>query len=155
MAATHTLFLDSPEQTRGLGEAVGRLAFPGAYICLHGDLGAGKTTFVQGLAKGLGVEEAYITSPSFALVNEYAGRLTLYHIDLYRLSGPDDLDGIGFTDYPGEGVAAVEWPERAGGLIPDERLDVFLAYADGGRKVVLAACGRAYEAMLEEICRMS
>ncbi|MBI5694559.1 MAG: tRNA (adenosine(37)-N6)-threonylcarbamoyltransferase complex ATPase subunit type 1 TsaE [Nitrospirae bacterium] len=155
MPGTLTLRLDAPEKTRALGEAVGRLAGAGCYICLYGDLGAGKTTFVQGLAAGLGVTEAYITSPSFALVNEYAGRLTLYHIDLYRLSGPDDLADIGFSEYPGAGVAAVEWPERAGEYLPDERLDIFIEYDGAGRSIRLAAYGMAYEALLEAICRTS
>lgn len=144
-----------PDEMRALGEAVGGLAGPGTYICLHGDLGAGKTTFVQGLARGLGVTEAYITSPSFALVNEYEGRLRLYHIDLYRLSGPDDLGDIGFTEYPGAGVAAVEWPERAGGLVPDERLDMHIEYADDGREVTFTAHGKRYGALLEGLCLTS
>jgi tRNA threonylcarbamoyladenosine biosynthesis protein TsaE len=146
----------SPETTRELGAALGRLAEAGDCICLYGELGAGKTTFVQGLARGLGVSEEYITSPSFALVNEYRGRLTLYHIDLYRLSGPKDLDDIGFTEYPGGGVAAVEWPERAGDMLPDERLDLRIDYAGGDKRTfTFAAFGERHGSLLEEICRSS
>ena len=154
MAVTVTFHSGSAGQTRELGEAVGRLAGSGCYICLYGELGTGKTTFVQGLAKGLGVGDAYITSPSFALVNEYRGRLNLYHIDLYRLSGPADVDGMGFAEYPGDGVAAVEWPERAGGGLPDTRLDVRIEYeGDAGRRIVMTALGKEYEDLLEVVCR--
>jgi len=156
MAARLTVHSDSPEVTRELGEAVGRLIGGGGCVCLYGELGAGKTTFVQGLARGLDVKEKYITSPSFALVNEYRGRLPFYHIDLYRLSGPEDLEAIGFSEYPGDGVAAVEWPERAGGLIPEARLEVRVEYeGDNGRRVELSAVGKVFDDLLEEICRQS
>ncbi|HEY3346970.1 MAG TPA: tRNA (adenosine(37)-N6)-threonylcarbamoyltransferase complex ATPase subunit type 1 TsaE [Nitrospirota bacterium] len=138
------------DATRAVGYALGLLVNAGDYICLHGDLGAGKTTLVQGLALGLGVTDKYITSPSFALVNEYRGRFTLYHIDLYRLAGPEDLDDIGFPEYPGEGVAAVEWPERAGGMLPAEMLEIFIEYADdGGRDISFRAAGQHYEKLLD------
>ncbi len=156
MAQTLTLHPRTAEDTRDIGEAVGRLIGMGGYICLYGELGSGKTTFVQGLARGLDVRDPYITSPSFALVNEYRGRLELYHIDLYRLQGPLDLEGIGFTEYPKEGVAAVEWPERAGPLLPDCRLEVRMEYeGEAGRTMDLTALGKDYEDLLEELCRMS
>jgi len=142
--------------TRAAGEALGRLLRAGDYVCLEGELGAGKTTFVQGMARGLGVADAYVTSPSFALVNEYKGRFPFYHIDLYRLSGPEDLEDIGFTEFPGVGVAAVEWPERATGLLPDERLDIKVEYAGPeGRKLTFRALGKRYESLLEELCQSS
>lgn len=153
-----TLVLDSgsPERTRDAGRALGGLLKRGAYICLYGELGAGKTTFVQGIASGLAVKEKYITSPSFSIINEYRGRLNLYHIDLYRLSGPADLEGIGFFEYPGDGVAAVEWPERAKGLLPDERLDITIEdTGEGSRRITLVARGNAYESILEGLCRIT
>ncbi len=155
MPASLRILSSSADMTRQIGEAVGSLMGAGGYICLYGELGAGKTTFAQGLASGLGVGEKYITSPSFALVNEYKGRLRFYHIDLYRLSGSADLEAIGFAEYPGaDGAAAVEWPERAQGLLPDSRLDVHIGYeGEGTRAIMFQACGKVYERLLEEICR--
>jgi tRNA threonylcarbamoyladenosine biosynthesis protein TsaE len=145
----------SPEQTVEAGRALGGFLEEGAYICLSGELGAGKTTFVKGIAGGLGVSEQYITSPSFSIINEYKGRLDLYHIDLYRLSGPEDLEGIGFSEYPIKGVAVVEWPERAQGQLPDSRLDVLIEYAgEGSRRITLSARGEVYEYILEGLCRI-
>jgi len=102
------------EETLALGEAMGRLISEGLSMALKGDLGAGKTTFVKGLAKGLGIsEEYYITSPTFTLINEYpASSFILYHLDLYRLSSSDELEYIGFDDIIDDNhVIVVEWPE--------------------------------------------
>lgn len=103
------------EDTLALGEAMGRLVSQGLSIALKGDLGAGKTTFVKGFAKGLGVSQNYyITSPTFTLINEYPASppFTLYHLDLYRLSSADELDYIGFDDLAGDNhILVVEWPE--------------------------------------------
>jgi len=143
----------SPDETRDIGRALGAIIPGGLFITLRGELGAGKTTFVQGIAEGLGVKERYITSPSFALVNEYEGRLRLYHVDLYRLEGPDDLADIGFDELPGEGVAAVEWPERAGGSLPDERLDIEISVTGvETREIEFTPRGKSYEELTERIC---
>jgi tRNA threonylcarbamoyladenosine biosynthesis protein TsaE len=109
----------SPEQTRALGRCLGQcIEKKGAILRLCGDLGSGKTCFVQGLAQGLGVPDAYaVTSPTYTLINEYPGRLPLYHIDLYRLAGHNDADGIGLYEILGDAaVVAVEWSER----LPEE-----------------------------------
>ncbi len=103
------------EDTLALGEAMGKLVSQGLSIALKGDLGAGKTTFVKGFAKGLGVSpKYYITSPTFTLINEYPASppFTLYHLDLYRLSSADELEYIGFDDLAGDNhILVVEWPE--------------------------------------------
>ena len=101
-------------ETQKLAAALGREAFEGAVITLTGDLGAGKTAFVQGLARGLGVpEEYYVTSPTYNIINEYPGRLSLCHADLYRIADAEELEEIGFYEIAGEeGVTAVEWPDR-------------------------------------------
>lgn len=101
-------------QTLNLGERLGRLLQQPALILLQGDLGAGKTVFARGIARGLGVDpHVPITSPTFTLMNHYRARLDLYHFDLYRLSDPDELIELGFDDYAyGSGVALVEWPEK-------------------------------------------
>ncbi|MCX6904205.1 MAG: tRNA (adenosine(37)-N6)-threonylcarbamoyltransferase complex ATPase subunit type 1 TsaE [Verrucomicrobia bacterium] len=109
-----TLISHSPEETISLGEAWGRAAQRGLVIGLSGELGAGKTQLVKGVARGLGVS-ARVTSPSFALVNEYpSGRLPLFHLDLYRLDTPAQIISAGLEDYlfDPRGVAVVEWMER-------------------------------------------
>lgn len=101
-------------QTLELGIRLGRLLTQPALILLRGDLGAGKSVFARGVARGLGVDpQVPITSPTFTLMNHYPARLDLYHFDLYRLSDPDELLELGFDDFAyGRGVALVEWPER-------------------------------------------
>jgi tRNA threonylcarbamoyladenosine biosynthesis protein TsaE len=102
----------------------------GGVVALQGDLGAGKTTFVQGLARALGVTRP-VTSPTFAIVSEYQGaQLRLIHFDLYRLHSPDDLLALGFQEYLERGaLVALEWPDRAGDLLPPETIHVHLAPA--------------------------
>ena len=96
---------------------LGRLVRPGDVLALHGDLGAGKTCLVQGLAAGLGVAEP-ITSPTFILIAEYAGRLPLYHVDLYRTERPEEVRGLGLEDLlGGDGVTVIEWGDKAEALL--------------------------------------
>jgi len=110
------LITESPGQTRLLGEILVKVAGKGCVLALEGDLGAGKTTFTQGVARALAIEEP-ITSPTFTLINEYDGKCPLYHVDLYRLEGPVDLWDLGLEEYLGvEGVVVVEWAEKAGGF---------------------------------------
>ena len=103
----------SPEETERLGSALGALLEPGDILAYRGDLGAGKTAFTRGLAKGLGCTEP-VTSPTYTIVNEYlSGRVPLFHFDMYRLSGADDLWSIGWEDYLDRGgICAVEWSEN-------------------------------------------
>jgi tRNA threonylcarbamoyladenosine biosynthesis protein TsaE len=106
----------SARETREIGKNLARGLGPGSVVALYGDLGAGKTAFVQGLAEGLGIK-ARVTSPTFSIVNEYAGRLPLFHFDLYRLSSADDLYEIGWDEYLDRGgICAVEWSENAEGV---------------------------------------
>ena len=104
---------NSPEETEELGERLGRALSPGDVVAFTGDLGAGKTAFVRGLARGLGIADR-VTSPTFTIVNEYdGGRLPLFHFDMYRLGSADELFEIGWEDYLGRGgVCAVEWSEN-------------------------------------------
>ena len=114
----------APEETVAIGEALGRAAHAGDLICLWGELGAGKTQLAKGIARGLGVE-ATVNSPTFILMNEYAGRLPLFHVDLYRLAdAADALAGGVVDDRQADGVTVVEWPERMGDVLPLARLDV-------------------------------
>lgn len=114
----------SPDATRELGARLGRHARPGEVIALYGDLGAGKTCFIQGLAAGLGVAEA-VASPTFILIAEYAGRLPLYHVDLYRTASLEEIRALGLDDLlGGEGVTVIEWGEKAEPLLPARTIRV-------------------------------
>ena len=110
----HDLTTRTPEETFELGRRLGQQIRSGLTIRLNGDLGSGKTCFVQGLARGLEVPEGYdITSPTYSLIHEYPGRIPLYHVDLYRLTGSMDAESVGLWElFDGEGVVAVEWEER-------------------------------------------
>ncbi|MGZ3424991.1 MAG: tRNA (adenosine(37)-N6)-threonylcarbamoyltransferase complex ATPase subunit type 1 TsaE [Polyangia bacterium] len=121
-----TLVVDSAShaETQTLGERLGRALVAGDVVALVGELGAGKTSFVQGLARGIGIT-GRVASPSFTIVNEHNGRLPLYHVDFYRLEDADELAAIGFEEYFGlGGVVVVEWADRFPRTLPDERLDV-------------------------------
>jgi len=140
---------DSPESTQRLGAELGRLARPGDVFLLCGKLGAGKTCLTQGIAWGLEVE-GYATSPSFVLVNQYRGRLSLYHIDLYRLEDIDEVIDLGLDDYLyGGGVCVVEWADRAMDALPPEHLLVKIdSLTDTGREFVIQPSGERYKELL-------
>ncbi len=115
---------NSPEETWALAAELADELGPGTVIALHGDLGAGKTCFIQGYAAALGIDEP-ITSPTYTLIGEYEGRLPLHHIDLYRLSGPEEALGLGLEEYfDAKGITAIEWAERAEGLLPPDLLHI-------------------------------
>ncbi len=143
----------SPEQTWKIGEMLGRKLAPGDTVCLYGDLGAGKTSFSYGIALGLEVKEQYITSPTFTFVNEYQGRVPFYHIDLYRLKGAEELEGIGFEEYvDSDGVTVIEWAERAEDMLPEECLSVYLTYlTESSREIGFLGEGERYAAIVEEL----
>lgn len=116
----------SVAETIALGERLGRVAEPGDLLCLWGDLGAGKTQLAKGIAHGLDID-ATVNSPTFILMNEYAGRLPLFHVDLYRLAdAADALAGGVIDDRQIDGVTVVEWPDRMGDVLPAGRLDVVI-----------------------------
>lgn len=123
-----SLHAENLEVTHEMGRELGHLIGPGTIITLLGGLGSGKTSFVQGLAAGMNVpKEYYVTSPTYNIINEYPGRLQLYHIDLYRISDPMELDDIGFEEIvDGTGVVAIEWPDRlpAGWLTEQIRIEI-------------------------------
>jgi tRNA threonylcarbamoyladenosine biosynthesis protein TsaE len=123
-----SLVTRSPEETFAVGAAVGKAAPPGCAICLFGDLGSGKTKLTQGIAAGLSVPDTYVvTSPTFTYVNEYPGRLPLYHIDLYRISSADELSDLGWEEYlEADGIVVIEWAERADRWLPDRRIEIYI-----------------------------
>lgn len=123
--------VNSVEETWALAAEVAATLKPGDIVCLEGDLGAGKTTFTQGLAKALGVS-GRVTSPTFCIIQEHRGPVLLVHMDLYRLHGEDDVLAIGWEDYISEGaIIVVEWPERAGLLIPDNARHIVFGLKEG------------------------
>lgn len=148
-----SVITSSPEQTWRTGQILGKLLGAGDTVCLYGDLGAGKTNFTYGIAQGLEVREQYITSPTYTFVNEYEGRIPLYHMDLYRLEEPDELENIGFEEYlESDGVTVIEWADRAEDELPAERLSVYLSAVDEkSREIGFLSEGERYEKLLEEL----
>jgi tRNA threonylcarbamoyladenosine biosynthesis protein TsaE len=149
--SNYTITTTTPEETKEIGERLGRLLKVGDIICLHGELGTGKTCFTQGIAKGMNVAKAFITSPTFILVNEYKGALPLYHIDLYRLNNIAEIEDIGLSEYlKGEAVTVIEWAEKAEGLLLEERLSVYLENLGGDkRRLFFKATGKRYEEIVQ------
>jgi tRNA threonylcarbamoyladenosine biosynthesis protein TsaE len=116
--------VDSVDKTMNIGKKIGSLANSGDIICLTGDLGSGKTHLTKGIAEGLGISD-HITSPTFTIVNEYEGRIKLYHFDVYRVNDPDEISAIGFDEYIfGEGVSVIEWSNYITELIPEEYISI-------------------------------
>ena len=128
----------SARQTFAIGLAVGAKAEEGDVFALSGELGAGKTCFTGGLARGLGVDESYvIASPTFTLINEYPGRCTLYHFDVYRLNQLGDLDDLGYEEYvSGKGVVAIEWAEKIADALPPDTVSINFVYLDENRRQI-------------------
>jgi tRNA threonylcarbamoyladenosine biosynthesis protein TsaE len=142
----------SPEETFAFGEQLGRRLRAGDVVTLSGELGAGKTALAQGIAAGLEVAEP-VSSPTFALVHEYAGRVPVWHLDVYRLSGPADLPDLGWSELlSGGGVVLIEWPERLAEALPAERLEVRLEYLDPDRRAIeLRGHGERMEGLLRKL----
>ena len=129
---------NSPEETEAFGAALGRVLQPGTVIAYSGDLGAGKTAFTRGIARGLGILES-VTSPTYTIVNEYlGGRLPLFHFDMYRLASSDDLWDIGWEDYlERNGVCAVEWSENVADALENPLFIHIEKLDDTSRRIIL------------------
>jgi tRNA threonylcarbamoyladenosine biosynthesis protein TsaE len=146
------LISHSLDQTRRIGARLAALLQPGDLLLLEGEFGTGKTSLTQGLAHGLNVANPYVTSPTFTLINEYPGRLPLYHVDLYRLDDPGQLHELGIADYVyGDGVTVIEWPELAEPILPAEHLTVYLTHlTDTKRALRFHAEGPRYLELLQQ-----
>ncbi|HEX2753874.1 MAG TPA: tRNA (adenosine(37)-N6)-threonylcarbamoyltransferase complex ATPase subunit type 1 TsaE [Candidatus Limnocylindrales bacterium] len=140
----------SAGETIALGERLGRASAPGDLVCLWGDLGAGKTQLAKGIARGLGIADT-VNSPTFILMNEYGGRLPLFHVDLYRLANAADaLAGGVVDDRQIDGVTVVEWPDRMGDVLPAGRLDVRIeGSGDEVREIEVATTDQRYARLVE------
>jgi tRNA threonylcarbamoyladenosine biosynthesis protein TsaE len=152
-AHTFEFFSRSPEQTRRLGMRMGALLQPGDLICLQGDLGAGKTTLVQGVAQGWGALDA-VSSPTFVLVNTYrrpdAGQL--FHFDAYRIDSIGEAEELDMDGLLAQGPLLVEWPERVDPILPAERLWISLEYeSEEHRAMRFTASGERYETILDTL----
>ncbi|MFH1216850.1 MAG: tRNA (adenosine(37)-N6)-threonylcarbamoyltransferase complex ATPase subunit type 1 TsaE [Pseudomonadota bacterium] len=144
MTSPGIISLPTLDDTLRFGRHLGRTARPGDIFTLSGDLGAGKTTLTQAIGQGIEVPpEYYITSPTFSLLHEYPGRIPLYHMDLYRLGSPDEIEELGFEDYIyGNGLTVIEWPDRLEHLMPPGRLDIRLSIVtETSRSALLNAHG--------------
>jgi tRNA threonylcarbamoyladenosine biosynthesis protein TsaE len=150
---TTDFFSRSPDQTRRIGMRLGSALQTGDVICLQGDLGAGKTTFVQGIAQGWGSIDA-VSSPTFILVNMYrrADQAQLFHMDAYRLDSTPEAAELDLDSMLADGALLVEWPERMTSLIPDERLWIEFEHVDEEeREMKFKATGQRYDELLEVI----
>tara|TARA_R110001592_G_scaffold158063_1_gene389075 strand:- start:88 stop:588 length:501 start_codon:yes stop_codon:yes gene_type:complete len=145
-----TFTTQSPEQTEAVGYLLGSVVPRGTLIALEGDLAAGKTCLVRGMTRYF-AKDAPVHSPTFTLVNQYGNDVPLYHLDLYRLGGPDELADLGYEElFDSDGVCAVEWSERAEGLLPEDRIEVKIAHGGGDcRNFVLVNRGIALPEDLE------
>lgn len=144
----------SPEATEQLGARLAQLLQPGDFIALHGELGAGKTKFASGIARGLGVDPSVpVTSPTYTLMNIYHGDIPLYHFDLYRLGGDYDIIDLGFNEYfSGDGICLVEWAERLEKELPQERLEVFISFeAENVRQIELLPVSGRFGSILKTL----
>lgn len=127
----------SAETTRAIGKLLGESCAGGDTIALVGPLGAGKTCLVRGLAVGLGAPAEAVTSPTFVLIHEYAGRVPLYHVDLYRLDERDAVNGLGLEEYTDStGVTVIEWADRAPAVLPGDHLRITIEHLGGDRRRV-------------------
>lgn len=145
--------LNGLKSTEEFGEKLGRALKGGDLLCLTGGLGAGKTTLTKSIGVGLDVED-YITSPTFALINEYEGRVDLYHFDVYRLENEEDLFDLGYEDYfYSDGVTIVEWGNKVEELLPLDRINVHIKKGQEleERIVSLSGEGSRFDEIMEEL----
>jgi tRNA threonylcarbamoyladenosine biosynthesis protein TsaE len=150
------LISDSRERTLETGRLIGEILEVGDVVALIGELGSGKTCLTQGIAKGLGVaDNVPVVSPTFTLINEYPGKIPLFHLDVYRLSGPRDLEDMGYEEYfYGSGIIVIEWAEKVRGILPEKTLFVSMRYIDENiREMIVEGPGDKIQ-KLEEVLNL-
>lgn len=143
----------SEEQTYKLGEYLGKALQQGDIICLTGDLGAGKTAFTKGIGIGMDINEL-ITSPTYTIINEYNGRISLFHFDVYRLEGVEEMYELGYEEYFfGDGAVVIEWADIVKDIIPQERLwiTILRGKEENTREIIFDASGARYQKVIKEL----
>jgi len=150
---SYTFITNSLADIEKLGLLLGSKAEPGFVYCLDGDLGAGKTTLTQSIARGLNLTDGqYVSSPSFAVLHEYDGEIPLYHMDFYRLYGADDVLSLGFDEYFFKtGLTVIEWSKRATEVLPEETLSLEVLLTTDGSRVFTLLATPIYLSLLKEI----
>ena len=144
----------SADRTEDLGRFIGTFLHKGAFLALFGSLGGGKTCFTRGVVTAVAPESAHlVASPTFAIMNEYPGRIPVYHFDFYRLGGGDEIAELGFDDYfRGDGVCVAEWSERLGNALPPDHLSITFEYLDDeSRRIGIQACGADSRGILDKL----
>ncbi len=155
LVQTIRITLNNLDDSEKLGRLLGSLAEAGDVMCLDGNLGAGKTALAQAIARGLQVPETcYVTSPSFAILHEYTGRMLMYHMDFYRLQDATEVEDLGFEEYFYlDGLTVIEWSSRALDILPHERLVVAIVVKDDLSRTVTLHGTKRYAEMLQHISR--
>lgn len=152
---TNLIQLNNLADTEKLGRLLGDFAETGDVICLDGDLGAGKTTISQAIARGLQVPEScYVTSPSFAILHEYGGRIPMYHMDFYRLQDAAEVEDLGFEEYFYlDGLTVIEWSRRAVEILPNERMSLEIMLKGPQSRTVIIQATHSYTEKVQQITR--
>jgi len=150
-----TIITKRPEETKKLGEEVSKLARPGDLLAFYGELGAGKTCFIQGISQQLKVKD-YVTSPSFTIINEYQGKIPIYHFDLFRLNTAEEIFELGYEEYfYGEGLTVIEWAEKIEQLLPKEHLKIDIKFKDHYKRTIsFIPQGDRFKKILKELSKI-
>ena len=150
-----TIITKSSEETKNLGEELSKFTKPGDLLAFYGELGAGKTCFIQGISRGLKVKD-YVTSPSFTIINEYQGKIPIYHFDLFRLDNAEEIIELGYNEYfYGEGLTVIEWAGKIEQLLPKEHLEIEIKFKDRYQRTIsFIPQGDRFNKFLEELNRI-
>jgi tRNA threonylcarbamoyladenosine biosynthesis protein TsaE len=140
------------EETESIGRVIAHILEMGTVVCLDGDLGAGKTTLTQFIARNFGVNE-YVTSPTFTIIKEYEGKLPFYHMDVYRIESEEDMYDLGFEEYIySEGVTIIEWSNNIINMLPENRINIYMQRDHGDARILnITGKGQDYDRLAEEL----
>jgi len=146
------LTVNNLKDTEQIGQIISHCLEKGTVLCLDGDLGVGKTSLTQFIAREFGIDE-YITSPTFAIIKEYQGRLPFYHMDVYRIDSEDDMYDLGYDEYIySEGVTIIEWSHKIEGILPEDRINIEIQRLnDQSRLMIIDGKGSTYEKLTQEL----